>query len=196
MTSLSSPRRSAPSPRRSVLVSLLFAAAAPLGLASCGTPIGAYCAAYCDCFECSDGDRDDCLDDTQDAQKLAVAASCAGEFDAYATCASTTNECAQSADGSPLFEVTGCDAEARTLYDCAGDVGFGLSACEAAVQIFSEKYAECGVDLPPGTGEVPGCTDGQRAALACRAECVVDADCEALTGGEGSVLLASCVESC
>lgn len=187
---------SLPSPRRLSLVFTFFAAALALGAGGCGTPLGAYCAAYCECSSCSDTERDGCLDDGEDAQKRAAAATCAAEFDAYAACASTENQCGTSAEGAAVFEVTACDVEARALYDCAGDIGFGLTACDAAVQIFAEKYAECGVELPPGTGEVPGCTEGQGKAIACRADCVVAADCEALTGGEGAVALASCVEGC
>jgi hypothetical protein len=170
----------------------LFAAAALLA-AGCRTSIAGYCNEVCGCSTCSEDARYECVDIAEDAQKRAHDADCAASFDAYTACAANAVTCNDS-----VARVDGCDTEARALYDCAGDIGFGLTACEVAVFTFAEKYAECGIELPPGTGAVPCNSEAASRRADCRAECIDKASCEAITGEDGaaSVEMNNCLTAC
>src|SRR5690348_13579761 len=93
----------------------------------CATPIGTYCDEVCACTHCPRSERRECADVAELAEKDASDKNCSEAFDAYIQCAGTSVECSEDAAA-----VSGCEAEEDALYECAGDVGIGKSACDAA----------------------------------------------------------------
>jgi hypothetical protein len=161
--------------------------------AGCGPPVAAYCDEICACSDCLTAERRACGDDVGDAQRQASKQGCSEAFNAYLACAVDAVSCTEG-----TVRVAGCTAEAETLYACAGDIGVGETVCDAAVLTFAEKYASCGVELPEGTGQLPSCVDFQQRLLACQADCVGKASCDAITGADGkaSMALNNCRSAC
>lgn len=172
---------------------LFLLAATALFATGCGPPIGSYCDQVCECIECSRSERRACGTDVGTSQKQAANLECSEPFDAYLACAADGITCTDA-----TTSVASCETEADALYACAGDIGVGKTACEAAVEAFAEKYASCGVELPEGTGQLPSCVEFQQVQLACRAACVEKASCDAITGADGaaSVALNNCIDAC
>jgi hypothetical protein len=79
----------------------------------CGPSIGAYCNKVCDCVGCSDSQRDDCIDDADDARKAAENKGCRGQFDDLLSCGANELECK---DG--YTQTDGCDSEVEAYNEC------------------------------------------------------------------------------
>ncbi len=78
----------------------------------CGGASG-YCDALCECEGCSDAEYDDCIDDIEDAQKLADDEGCSAQGDDLLSCVNAEAECR---DGD--LDADGCSTEQKALQNC------------------------------------------------------------------------------
>ena len=148
--------------------------AAALAACGCGSA-ASLCDDFCDCQGCSDTERDDCVDDIEDAEKRAEEAGCEQQFDELVDCMDDQLECR---DGR--VDADGCESETKDLSECSdGEVGGpSASACDTAVEL-------CGGT--PGEEEVD-CTG----ATLCTAQCIVSASSCDLN----NMSLQQCVSDC
>jgi hypothetical protein len=79
----------------------------------CGPSAASFCSDSCDCVGCSDAEFDNCIDDYEDAEKLAEDAGCSEQADEYASCVDSEFECI---DGR--IDADGCGAEFAALGQC------------------------------------------------------------------------------
>ncbi len=168
--------------RPAVVASMLAAGAlfAMTFAAGCEGPVSAYCAAKCTCQGCSQVERADCLDDIEDAQRLAEHDGCADAFSTYMSCYVDEGSCSEGAWVSST-----CSTMGNTLKDCsARSATFVKSACAQE----KDKRTACGLS---GGGADP-CTGGDE----CAAYCAVAASCDDLRNTPADSVYVQCVVAC
>lgn len=138
---------------------------AGLGAASfagCGPSASSICDRICECVGCSESEREDCVDEFEDAQRDADQEDCSAEWNDLVACIDEELECKDD-----RIEVDGCDNELDDLADCAdGEVSFGglLSACavlenQCSACGESTELCEATVDLVEEVGGNDACQD-------------------------------------
>lgn len=164
-----------------VFSTLVFGVLLPASFGmGCESNAGSYCVARCDCQGCSQREREDCLDDVEDSERLAEYDGCASYFSDYISC--YTNEGSCESGG---WVASTCTIQGSALRDCsARSAKFVKTACEEE----AAKRAACGLS---GGGTVPcGPVDE------CVAFCALGASCEDLSNPmEGSTYV-DCVIGC
>ncbi len=130
--------------------------------AGCGPSGASICEKICDCVGCSDSEREDCVDEFDDAQRDADQEECSAEWNDFVACIDEELEC-----DDDRIEADGCDNELEELAECAdGEVSFGgiLSPCG----VLKEQCGACGeatelceatVDLVEEVGGNDACQD-------------------------------------
>lgn len=98
---------------RSALALATLTLALPLG--GCGGGASGFCTDYCDCVGCSDNEREECVDDVEDALDEADQAGCGSEADDVLSCYRSELECV----GGDRVELDGCDTEQDAFSDCS-----------------------------------------------------------------------------
>ncbi|HMY18038.1 MAG TPA: hypothetical protein PKA58_17060, partial [Polyangium sp.] len=125
-------------------------------------------------------ERADCLDDIEDAQRLAEHDGCADAFSTYMSCYVDEGSCSEGAWVSST-----CSTMGNTLKDCsARSATFVKSACAQE----KDKRASCGLS---GGGADP-CTGGDE----CAAYCAVAASCDDLRNTPADSVYVQCVVAC
>jgi hypothetical protein len=154
-------------------------AAAAFG-AGCESSVSSYCVARCDCQGCSQREREDCMDDIEDSERLAGHDECASEFAEYISCYTNEGSCMNGG-----WLASSCFGKGNELRSCsARSAKFVKSACQEE----GEKRAACGLS---GGGADP-CSGVEE----CVAFCAVGTSCEELANPtEGSVYV-NCVINC
>jgi hypothetical protein len=144
----------------------------------CGSSIGSLCNKVCDCTGCNDSQADDCVDNFDDARKVAEEEGCSSEFDAVLSCASSELTCKDD-----KVQIDGCDGENEALFKCSSKIkldGIGGNACERYAEKVIAKYEGCGVKIETGdqgSGET-SCSDSQAKQAACLTPCIDKVPCE------------------
>lgn len=148
-------------------------------VSGCESPVATYCVARCDCQGCSQVERGDCLDDVDDAQRLAEHDGCTSKFDDYMSCYADTGTCVSGA-----WIASTCTIKGSALRDCSErSAKFVKTACEEEI----DKRASCGLT---GGGTGP-CGPGDE----CAAFCALQAPCEELVNPSGTNY-SNCVSDC
>ena len=151
----------------------------------CSSTQSRICDQVCDCADCGDEGRDDCLFDLDTLKDDANREKCDADYDDFAQCADERIEC--DAGGVDLGE---CDDELADLTECLGappTFSSLINVCQQAI----DHAAACGAGAP---STVVGCEPDLR----CSSICILDASCDALTGADpvGSNTLGSCLNAC
>jgi hypothetical protein len=175
-----------------VALSLLSGAVA-LGPSGCKPSVAALCNKVCDCTGCSDSERDDCVDDIDDARKAAEDEGCGEQFDAYTSCASGELTCEDD-----KVQVDGCDAESEAILECmdAAIPVIGKDRCQAALDRLLAKFEECGIEVQTDPSEQPACNPEDAYLLECYVPCYEAATCSALDGSGSTDDLSNCLTDC
>jgi len=143
---------------------------------SCGPSAGSYCNKLCDCTDCTESERSDCVGQVSDAREESSSKGCASEFSAYFSCVNSAAECVAS-----KVHVTGCDAESEALSRCGGPVTLGTNACDQLAITIQDKFTECGLQLPDQPPDSTECTPDLAKVSACYLPCYKAVDCLVLT---------------
>ena len=88
-----------------------------VGSVGCSYTPADYCNDLCDCSGCSDKERDDCIDDSEDLYDDAVNEGCEDQADDYLSCLGDEAECR-----GDDFDADGCEREYADALECMGDV--------------------------------------------------------------------------
>lgn len=106
-----------------------------VSFAGCGPSASSICDRICECVGCSDSERDDCIDEFEDAEKDSQNEGCPSEWDDLVACIDEELEC-----DDEQIEIDGCDSEVEELAECAdGEVTFG-----AVVSPCNQVRGQCG----------------------------------------------------
>ncbi len=154
------------------------------GLApGCVSTVDAYCNRFCICATCSKLERDDCIDEADDAKKAAGERGCLDEYNDLLSCAHSRLKCS---DGR--VDLGNCDAENATYLECTNgfDVLPGTNTCEVYFERNRTRYEECGGPVSPKLENPIPCPDEDAARYACRIQCVslMACDCILDTAGD------------
>jgi len=156
--------------RTFVMVAGVSLAAAQLGL-GCGTSASAVCDEICDCVGCSENEHENCIDDFEDAERVAENEGCDDQYEEYLSCFDEEIQCRSSE-----LDVDGCESEAESLSKCLGgnvSIGGPLDPCQQLVN----KFRGCGFEVADGDDDE--CTrDAQELA-----SCLNGKSCEQLQDG-------------
>ncbi len=168
-----------------------MASALSASLVGCRISANSYCNQICDCTGCSDGEKDDCVDNFDDAAKTAEDEGCEDQFDDVVSCSSDELECT---DG--VASADGCDVELKALADCTeAPIGVGSNSCESANARILARFESCGVDTgDPDDSEPMECTPDLAQQVACFESCVDIATCEDINQSSGPWI--DCLTSC
>lgn len=162
-------------------LTLLGSSAATMSFVSgCESQVNDFCVARCDCQGCSQREREDCLDDIDDSQRLAEHDGCATEFAEYLNCYANEGTCTIGA-----WIASTCTAKGSSLRSCSlRSASFVKTACEEE----KEKRAACGV----GGGGADPCTGADE----CTAFCALSATCSDFTNPQPNSTYVNCVINC
>jgi hypothetical protein len=84
-------------------------------LPGCGSSLSSLCDDACDCTgDCSPDRRDNCVDDLEDAEQMALDAGCEDQFDEAIACIEDEFACRSGA-----VDIDGCSAPLQDLTTCA-----------------------------------------------------------------------------
>jgi len=162
----------------SALVALAFGFAS-FG-AGCESETASYCEARCDCQGCSQREREDCTDDTEDAERLAEHDGCASEYSSYVTCFVDDGTCNNGA-----FISSACGPERDALRGCSSrSATFIKTPCQEE----RLKRESCGLS---GGGASP-CAGADE----CAAYCALAASCDDLSNPQPDSTYVNCVVAC
>lgn len=162
----------------------LFSAAIALlsGLAlfgsGCEAASSTVCVARCDCEGCSQKEREDCVDDVDDAERLADYDGCGTEHDKYVDCYGNKGTCS---DG--VWVTQSCAEQGTALRTCSTRAAKWVrTVCDEA----NVKLDACGIN----NGSVSDCTGYSE----CTALCVLGASCDDILNQQSAYL--DCVFGC
>jgi len=148
--------------------------------AGCESESGSYCGERCACQGCSQVERDDCVDDVEDADRLAEFDGCAEAYASYLDCYVNQGTCSSGA-----WIAMDCSAKATALRDCSTRAArFIRTPCQDE----KGKFESCGLS---GGGQ-PTCTPDAE----CVAYCSLAASCEELANPQNGSTYVDCVLAC
>ena len=149
-------------------------------VSGCDSEVGSYCATRCNCQGCSERERADCLDDVEDAQRLAEHDGCAEPYSAYLACYTSEGSCVDGAWAASM-----CMDEGNAMRTCSFRAAtFIKSACDDE----QDKRAACGLS---GGGSDP-CLGADE----CAAACALAASCDELAAPTPDSTYSLCVVDC
>ena len=153
----------------------------PLLSAGCaGDEPTSFCEARCDCQGCSMQEREDCVDDVEDAARLADHDGCADGYAEYVSCYVSEGTCE---DG--VWITSACASLGTALRSCSGRAAtFVKSVCDEA----RDKLAGCGLS---GGGPTPCSKDAE-----CVALCSLARSCDELVNAFPGSPYVTCVNAC
>jgi hypothetical protein len=146
----------------------------------CQASANGVCVARCDCQGCSLREREDCIDDVEDSQRLAEFDQCNDAYSAYVDCYANEGTCTEG-----TWVTTSCAAQGGTLRACSSRAARWVrSACQEA----QDKYASCGLS----GGGSSSCTGVDE----CVALCALTATCDDLANPQTGSPFTDCVLGC
>jgi len=161
-------------------VVLSFAAAMSSG--GCSDPGSSYCSVRCACDGCSQRERDDCVDDVDDAERLADFDGCADVYAEYVDCYVSEGFCSEK---KAWVSGPSCIAKGTALRACSTRAAkFVKTACQEE----RDKFTSCGLS---GGGSDPCTPDAE-----CVALCSLAASCSDLTNPQTHTVYVDCVLAC
>lgn len=97
------------------LAYLFTVALALVALPGCGSSLSGLCNDACDCTgDCSPDRRDNCVDDLEDAERMALDAGCEEQFDEAIACIEDEFACR-----SGTIDIDGCSGPLQALTRCS-----------------------------------------------------------------------------
>ncbi|HRI68835.1 MAG TPA: hypothetical protein PK156_31615 [Polyangium sp.] len=149
-------------------------------VSGCESEVNSYCVARCNCQGCSERERADCLDDVEDAQRLAEHDGCATQLSSYLACYVGEGSC-----NSGAWAASSCLDEGTAMRTCSSRAAtFIKSACEEE----QDKRAACGL----GGGGSESCFGAEE----CAALCALGASCNDLESTPPDSTYSLCVVDC
>jgi len=167
--------------RHSILALLAgFVSIGAAFVGGCENQVNTYCVSRCDCQGCSQRERADCLDDVEDAERLATHDGCADQFATYMQCYANEGSCTNGG-----WVASSCSDEGSALRTCSDrSATFVKTACLEE----KEKRAACGLT----GGGVDPCTGADE----CAAFCALGASCQELTSPTENSVYVNCIIDC
>jgi hypothetical protein len=104
--------------RASLALGAAFLGTAALLPMGCGASATSICDAICECVGCSDNDREECIDETEDAIDDAEKEGCGDQASALLDCWDQELEC-----DDEVVQIDGCRSEQEDYSECYADGG-------------------------------------------------------------------------
>jgi hypothetical protein len=164
---------------RAIGASFLLLGLAPLWTSGCEGGEPPLCKAQCDCMGCGMRERQDCVDDVEDAERNAANEGCSAQFSDYVTCFA-----GRTCSDNGTF-TTSCDIQGEALEKCSSLAGkIVRTTCEDA----RDKFISCGL----GGFQVSPCAPQS----ACVARCALAATCSDLQTQPSNGPFVTCANNC
>lgn len=153
----------------------------PLVSPGCSSEDGSsFCAARCECQGCSMRESEDCIDEVDDAERLADHEGCTEAYAEYVSCYVSEGTCKEGA-----WIASSCTERGSALRSCSQRAAtFVKTACEEE----RHKFSSCNLS---GGGSSPCTKDAE-----CVAFCSLAASCEELGNPTPDGPYATCAIAC